>query len=75
MEFPSLGGIDGGASDAIDHNKTGLICDGNNLDEIYSSLDTMIENKKYLEFGKNAKEFVSKFEWEKIVDQYKKILN
>ena len=35
----------------------------------------MIENKKYLELGKNAKEFVSKFEWEKIVDQYKKILN
>ena len=72
---PSLGGVDGGASDAIDHNKTGLICDGNNLDEIYSSLDTMIENKKYLELGKNAKEFVSKFEWEKIVDKYKKILN
>ena len=33
---PSLGGKDGGASDAIDHNKTGLICNGNNLDEILS---------------------------------------
>ena len=28
---PSLGGKDGGASDAIDHSKTGLICDGNSL--------------------------------------------
>ena len=24
--IPSLGGKDGGASDAIDHDKTGLIC-------------------------------------------------
>ena len=73
--IPSLGGKDGGASDAIDHNKTGLICDGNNLDEIYSSLNLMIENKKYIELGKNAKEHVSKFQWDKTLEQYKKILN
>jgi phosphatidylinositol alpha-1,6-mannosyltransferase len=73
--LPSLGGEDGGASDAIDHNKTGVICDGNNLDAIYSSLNLMIENKKYLELGKNAKEFVSKFQWEQILKEYKKILN
>ena len=73
--IPSLGGKDGGASDAIDHKKTGLICDGNNLDDIYSSLSSMIENKKYLEFGKNAKDYVSKFEWNKILEEYKKILN
>ena len=71
---PSLGGKDGGASDAIDHNKTGLICDGNNLEDIYSSLDSMIENKKYIEFGRNAKEYVSKFEWKKILENYKKII-
>ena len=58
--IPSLGGKDGGASDAITHNKTGLICDGNNLDEIYSSLNSMIENKRYLELGKNAKELKKK---------------
>ena len=72
--IPSLGGKDGGASDAIDHNKTGLICDGNNLEDIYSSLDSMIENKKYIEFGKNAKEYVSKFEWKKTLEKYKKII-
>jgi len=72
---PSLGGKDGGASDAIDDNKTGLICDGNNLDDIYSSLNSMIKNKKYFEFGKNAKEYVSKFQWKKIIEEYKKILN
>ena len=73
--IPSLGGKDGGASDAISHDKTGLICDGNNLDDIYSSLSSMIENKKYHVFGKNAKEYVSKFQWDKILDEYKKILN
>ncbi|MBD1162768.1 glycosyltransferase family 4 protein [Pelagibacterales bacterium SAG-MED12] len=72
---PSLGGKDGGASDAISHDITGLICDGNNLDDIYSSLNSMIENKKYHVFGKNAKEYVSKFQWDKILDEYKKILN
>ena len=73
--IPSLGGKDGGAADAIDHEKTGLICDGNNLDDIYSSINTMLENKKYLEYGKNAKEFVHKFQWSKIIEEYKKILS
>jgi len=73
--IPSLGGKDGGASDAISHDKTGLICDGNNLDDIYSSLNSMIKNKKYHVLGKNAKKYVSKFQWDKIIDEYKKILN
>ena len=73
--IPSIGGKDGGASDAIDHEKTGLICDGNSLDDIYSSINSILDNKKYLEYGKNAKEFVKKFEWSKIIDDYKKILN
>jgi phosphatidyl-myo-inositol dimannoside synthase len=72
---PSLGGKDGGASDAIDHEKTGLICDGNNLDEIYSSINLMLDNKKYLELGKDAKNYVSKFYWSNIIEEYKKILN
>jgi len=70
----SLGGKDGGASDAIQHDKTGLICDGNNLEDIYSSLNLMIENKKYLELGKNAKEFSSRFSWSSTIEKYKKIL-
>ena len=70
----SLGGKDGGASDAILHDKTGLICDGNSLEDIYSSLNSMIENKRYLELGKNAKEFTSKFNWSNIIEEYKKIL-
>ena len=73
--IPSIGGKDGGAADAIIHEKTGLICDGNNLEDIYSSINSLLENKKYIELGKNAKEFVNKFQWSKIVEEYKKILN
>jgi phosphatidyl-myo-inositol dimannoside synthase len=74
-EVPSLGGKDGGAADAIDHEKTGLICDGNNLDDIYSSINLMLENKKYLEYGKAAKDNSVKFHWNNIIEEYKKILN
>ena len=73
--IPSIGGKDGGAADAINHDKTGLICDGNNLDDIYSSVTSMLENKKYLDLGRNAKEFVNKFQWSNIIEEYKKILN
>jgi phosphatidylinositol alpha-1,6-mannosyltransferase len=72
---PSLGGKDGGAADAIEHKKTGLICNGNELDEIYSSINSMLENNKYLEYGKVAKEQSNKFQWNKIIEKYKKILN
>ena len=73
--LPSLGGKDGGAADAIEHEKTGLICDGNKLDEIYSSINLMLENNKFLEYGKAAKENSTKFKWSSIIEEYKKILN
>ncbi len=72
--IPSIGGKDGGASDAILHEKTGLICDGNNLEEIYSSIDKMLKDHKYREYGKEAKKFSENFYWDKIIKSYQKIL-
>jgi len=72
--IPSIGGIDGGASDAIVDGKSGKICDGNNLDEIYSNINELLTNNSYLEFGKCAKSYVKKFEWKNIIEQYKQIL-
>ena len=72
--IPSIGGKDGGASDAILHEKTGLICNGNNLEEIYSSIDKMLKDHKYKEYGKEAKKFSENFIWHKIIKNYKKIL-
>ena len=73
--LPSLGGRDGGAADAIKHEKTGLICDGNELDEVYSSINLMLQNNKFHEYGKAAKENSDKFKWNTIIEEYKKILN
>ena len=72
---PSLGGKDGGAADAIEHEKTGLICDGNELDEVYSSINLMLQNNKFHEYGKAAKENSIKFKWGTIIEEYKKILD
>ena len=71
---PSIGGKDGGESDAIIHEKTGLICDGNSLENIYFSIDKLLKDHKYKEFGRAAKEYSHKFEWNKIIENYKKIL-
>ena len=72
--IPSIGGKDGGAADAITHEKTGLICDGNKLDDIYSSIDQILKKNKYLEYGKAAKENANNFTWDKIIESYKRIL-
>ncbi|MDC3233506.1 glycosyltransferase family 4 protein [Candidatus Pelagibacter sp.] len=73
-EVPSVGGKDGGASDAIIHEKTGLICDGNKLEDIYSSIDNLFKNNKYLEYGKEAKINAENFLWDRIIENYKRIL-
>ena len=71
---PSIGGKDGGASDAIIHKKTGLICDGNSLEDISASVDTLLKDRKYKEYGKLAKENSKNFYWDKIIENYKRIL-
>ena len=42
---------------------------------VYSSINLMLENKKYLEYGKAAKENSAKFKWDKLIEEYKKILS
>ena len=72
--LPSIGGKDGGESDAIKNNETGIICDGNSLDEIYSSIDNLFVGNKYVEFGKECKIHAENFLWDKIIENYKGIL-
>ena len=72
--IPSIGGKDGGASDAIIHEKTGLLCDGNKLEDIYVSIDTLFKENKYLVYGKEAKINSTNFLWDKIIEKYKRIL-
>jgi phosphatidylinositol alpha-1,6-mannosyltransferase len=72
--LPSIGGEDGGASDAILDKETGIICDGNNLDDVYSSIDLILKNNSYKNFSNKAKEFAKKFEWNNVIKRYLKIL-
>jgi len=71
----SIGGKDGGASDAIDHNKTGLICDGNDLNSIYDSVINCFQDKKFIKFGEDAKTFSENFHWNIIIKNYLKLIN
>ena len=71
----SIGGKDGGASDAITHNKTGLICDGNDLNSIYQTVVDFFENENFNMYGENAKKFSENFYWDKIVKNYLKLIN
>ena len=72
--IPSIGGKDGGAADAIDHDKTGLICDGNELNDVYSSIENLLKDKKYIEYGKAAKIKSQNYHWNMIIEKYKRIL-
>jgi len=71
----SIGGKDGGASDAILHNRTGLICDGNDLNSIYESVINFFDNDNFIKFGKFAKIFSEDFHWDKIIKKYLKLIN
>ncbi len=66
----SIGGKDGGASDAIDNEKTGLICDGQNINSIYENILKFFENENYKAYGANAFNFSKNFNWSKIVKKY-----
>jgi phosphatidylinositol alpha-1,6-mannosyltransferase len=72
--LPSIGGKVGGASDAIIDKETGNLCDGNNLEEIYSSIDEVLKNEFYKKLGTNAKKHAKNFEWENIIQEYLKLL-
>ena len=71
----SIGGKDGGASDAISHNKTGLICDGNDLNSIYDTVLNFFQNEKFIEYGKEARKFSENFHWDKVVKNYLNLIN
>tara|TARA_Y100000590_G_scaffold22898_1_gene26336 strand:+ start:1952 stop:3049 length:1098 start_codon:yes stop_codon:yes gene_type:complete len=71
----SIGGKDGGASDVILDKKTGLICDGNDLNSIYESTINFFKNENYIKYGANAKKFSENFYWKKIVKEYLKLIN
>ena len=66
----SIGGIFGGEKDAIIEGKTGYLCDGDDLNELYETILKMVNNEHYKELGNNALEFSKNFSWDKIIKKY-----
>ena len=71
----SIGGMDGGASDAITHKKTGLICNGKDLNLIYDSVIDFFKNDQFINYGKEAKKFSENFHWNTVIKNYLKLIN
>ena len=67
---PSIGGIFGGEADAILEGKTGYLCDGNDLNELYNTLLKVLDNNHFKELGSNAFDFSKDFKWDKIIKKY-----
>ena len=67
---PSIGGVFGGEADAIINEKTGYLCDGNDLNALYETLIKAFNNEHYKKLGANALEFSRNFSWDKIIKKY-----
>ncbi len=67
---PSIGGIFGGEADAIIHGKTGYLCDGGDLNNLYETLLKILDDDHYKDLGLNALEFSKSFSWSKIIKKY-----
>ena len=66
----SIGGKQGGARDAIQDGKTGLLCDGDDINSIYENIIEFFKNDKYKNYGLNALKFSENFYWNKIIRKY-----
>ena len=66
----SIGGLSGGEKDAIKNGITGYLCDGDDLNSIYETIEKYFDNDNYKNLSKNALEFSKNFKWSKIIKQY-----
>ena len=70
----SIGGIAGGASDAIQDGISGYLCNGGDLNSIYEAIIKFYDNENYKKLGKNAFIFSKNFHWDKIIKKYIKLI-
>lgn len=72
---PIIGSSSGGISEIIEHQKTGLLVESDNLDELVNALEFISENpKEAKEMGENAFEFAQdNFDQNKQIIKFKEI--
>ena len=72
---PSISSGIGGTKESVINNKTGIICDPNNIFSIKNSIKKILNNqKKYKKISFNAKNFSKKFIWDNVIKSYIDIL-
>jgi len=72
----SIGTFNGGISDAIINNKTGLLCEEGNQENITENIDKLLSNRELrYELGTNGKERArSEYSWNSKVSEYLDII-
>lgn len=73
---PALAGQEGGAADAVRDGRTGLLCDGADIDSVVEGLRTLIDNRPRLaEMSSEAAREARRALWSTRVDDYLSALN
>ncbi|WP_205873380.1 GDP-mannose-dependent alpha-(1-6)-phosphatidylinositol monomannoside mannosyltransferase [Mycobacterium camsae] len=73
---PVVAGDSGGAPEAVQHNKTGLVVDGNSVDEIGEAVtELLIDRDRAAAMGAAGREWVrSEWRWDLLADRLEKLL-
>ena len=74
FKTPCIGGITGGASDAMKDGKTGYLCDGTKHDEIYQSILKILDPKRLKKMSNEAEKFAKTFSWKEQIKKYLKLI-
>ncbi|NIP30179.1 MAG: glycosyltransferase [Candidatus Dadabacteria bacterium] len=74
--LPVIAGNHSGSREAVLNRRTGILVDSRNVDEISSAiLEILMDNQKMIDFGLNAKSFVSdNFREDMMIQNYVKVI-
>jgi phosphatidylinositol alpha-1,6-mannosyltransferase len=71
--IPVIGSRNSGIADAVDDNKTGILVDQTNTNEVAMAVDTILKNYSF--FSTNAKAWAKEHDWQKVVKKYVAAIN
>lgn len=72
---PSVAGDSGGAKEAVIHGETGLVCQTEDADNLYQSINSLLSNDHYRrQLGQNAENRANELLWGNIINRYEELL-
>ncbi|HEX8461812.1 MAG TPA: glycosyltransferase family 4 protein, partial [Segetibacter sp.] len=66
--IPAIGSRNSGIADAIEHNKTGVLVNQLDKQEVANAIDTIMNNYSF--FSNNARNWAIQHDWKNIVKEY-----